>query len=354
MADEIVTPETEKPAAAPAPTSTAVAAEKGDFAAFTAARDRAQRGEEPAPVEEKPVAAAAEPSAEAEEPVVEGEEKPSADHAASEAGAKLAKRKGSLQDRINELTHDKYATVRERDAARAEATRLQHELNALRAAAPVKPVPDVDPAALPKPKVEDFQTYEDFVEALSDWKAEIKAAKHAAAVEKKIDDRLASERNAAQTDAATRAQQELFNQHRVRVDAFEKTHPDLKAVMAEYDSDEFMVPSLMQEHILRSDLGPALLYHLAKHPDDFRRITALPQGPMLVALGKLEARLDVATSGPTPAAAPVTRAPAPIKPVGSSATATTVSTRDLAEQGRGREFIDRRDREERERNQRRA
>jgi hypothetical protein len=246
----------------------------------------------------------------------------------SEAGKKLAKRKRSLQERINELTHDKYATVRERDAAVAEVARLNALLETV-AKAPAKPQPSDARATAAKPKVEDFQTYEDFVEALADWKADQKATARAGEVKKEIDDRLAAERQADVDQATARAQQQILTSYAARVDEFRKTHPDLNAALEQVDSDEYVVPPMMRAHILQSDIGPALQYHLAKNPDDFRRIAALPPGPMLVQLGKLEARLDVATPGPTSAAAPVTRATPPIKPVGGSATASTVPLDEL-------------------------
>ena len=72
--------------------------------------------------------------------------------------------------------------------------------------------------------------------------------------------------------------------------------------------------------------GPALTYHLLKHPDDLKAIAILAPPQQLVALARLEAHLRPAGAkrpGPSAAVAE-TKAPEPIRPVGSGPTATTV------------------------------
>lgn len=377
MADETLSPETVE--TKPAATEPAVP----DYATWAEAREREVRGDEPKP-------AAAETPAEGE-PAADPEEAARASAAGKELAAaknRGEKRKQSIQAEIDDLTTRKYNVRRDVEAEEARLVALRQEMTALGGKVAETSKPAAPVADAPKPKVADFETYEDFVEALSDWKADQKATARAAEVEKKIDAKLTADAARRQADATAGAQQTVIAQHTARMDAARKAHTDFDTVLAA-QSDILVHQAIgevipfspvgaevmyhlaknpavaealvdlpislpMRDAIMDSALAPKLLSYLAAHPDECQRLSILPPKQALVAMGKLESRLDVAPTGPTPAAAPVTRAPAPIKPVGSSATATTVSLTELAQQNRGREFIERRDREERERKFRRA
>ena len=84
----------------------------------------------------------------------------------------------------------------------------------------------------------------------------------------------------------------------------------------------------MQDTVLSSESGPALMYHLCKNPETCDRIASLPPLVAIKELGRLEAQLEVASSGPTQAARTVTKAPKPIKPVGGSAIASSTVPMD--------------------------
>jgi hypothetical protein len=63
----------------------------------------------------------------------------------------------------------------------------------------------------------------------------------------------------------------------------------------------------MAEAIRTSDAGGELAYHLASHPDEARRITALPPIAQVRELGRIEARLETPKAPPKP----TTNAPKP-------------------------------------------
>lgn len=303
---------------------------------------------------------------------------------ASAAGKELADRKGraerrrqSIQAEIDDLTTRKHSVRRDVEAEEARLAAVRGELATLE----TKQKPTAESTQpTPKPTVDKFQTYEEFVEALSDWKADQKAAAAAAKVKKEIDDRLDQERKRGETDAQLRQQQAVYAQHGARLDAARKAHADFDQVIAAA-ADVRLPPALMNdiprspagpeimyyfgknpdvveqitelpitmpmhEAIMESPIAPKLFAHLAAHPEECAQISTLPPRQALVAMGKLESRLDVASSsGPTPAAAPVTKAPAPPKPVGGGATATTVSLERLAAEGRTAEWMERRNAE---------
>ena len=81
----------------------------------------------------------------------------------------------------------------------------------------------------------------------------------------------------------------------------------------------------MQDTVLHSEHGPALMYHLCQNPEECDRIAQMHPLAAIKEMGRLEMQLEVATHpGPTHVAEPVTKAPRPIKPVGGGATASTV------------------------------
>jgi hypothetical protein len=387
--------DTPAPAAAPAapePSPAAAAAASGDFGAFQRAREAQLRGEAQAGVvaeqkpAEKPAAVEGEkPAAEAKpgaEPVVEQTE--AEKQAASEAGRKLAevktsrreKREESFQQRIDRLRREAGEEERRLQAARDERARIEADI-----AARGKPTETVAPAPAddPEPKVGEFDDYEKFVDARATWRArqEVRAA------EKRIEDRFAAEKKAREDSERGQRQNADAAAHASRVDAFKATHKDYDAVIEA--NNDLVIPGPFYEAIPYVESGPALMYHFASHPDHAEAAMELPltpairdaivQSPAAVALlshlvtnegecariarlpavrqvaemGLLEARLASPKTGPTSAAVVVSHAPVPPKPVGNSAAATTATTRDLAVQHRGKEFMAERDRAERER-----
>jgi len=231
---------------------------------------------------------------------------------ASEAGRELAKKRWrSHQHRINDLTQKRREAERQLVAERAERERLARELASHRAPPSVQPEPVSRRDAAPGESFPAFETwvqegqnqqksYEDYIRAAARFEAQ---------------QIFAAERDRIAQEAAAR---EAFEQTRTfaeRTAQFRTTHADYDATVGAVTDP---LSALVRQAILESPLGPSLLYHLATHPEDRQQVIATnPDGRALRYLGKLEARLEAATTGParTPA---VTTAKPPIKPVGGS------------------------------------
>lgn len=221
---------------------------------------------------------------------------------ASEAGKALSRKRGALQRRVDQ------AIARQRDAERRaeDAERLLREREAARTVEERKPAA---PAYVTRPRPQEaeigtkYETYDAYIEDLTDWKT---------------DEKLARQQQASAAERATRAQQDAFAQHGTRLEAFKQSHADFDALAEESD---VRVPQPMVDAILQSEHGPAMQYHLLQHPDEARRIAALSPGRQLYEMGKIEARVTAATSGPVVTAPKVTKAHAPIKPVGGGSVA---------------------------------
>lgn len=235
--------------------------------------------------------------------------------APEELPKKKRRRRGrSYKERASQLAREK-AT----ESARADA--LLEELDALRAQRETPPLPaerpdlttETDtPDATTRPDQSKFETYEAFQEALVDWKVSQRLSAH----EREQSARVEAERK-------QQGRREAVAAHTARIDAFREAHPDFDTVIEQ--AKDLPVTPPMQDTVLHSEHGPALMYHLCQNPEECDRIAQMHPRDAIKEIGRLEAQLDVAqTTGPTPKAEPVTKAPRPIKPVGGGVTASTV------------------------------
>lgn len=156
---------------------------------------------------------------------------------------------------------------------REQQQRLAEQEARQRAPAPADIAPD------------QFDTYEDYAEALAERKAEELLAKREAA----------------------RQQAELLEAYHDREEAARDKYDDFEQVAY---NPELPVTEVMAQSIQASDVGPDVLYWLGSNPKEAARIARLPTILQAKEIGKIEA---VMTSNP-----PVRKtstAPAPIAPV---------------------------------------
>lgn len=186
-----------------------------------------------------------------------------------------------IQPRIDELTRQKHEAEREAAYWRGVAQSAQ---------------PSAKADAPKRPDAKDFQSPDEYVEALAEWKA-------GQLIESTLQKRDAEVK---QTQAKTERESKA-NAWAERVAKFAESTPDFAEVL---DSAETQIPGHVLEALLESNKGPELAYHLAKHPADAERIGRMSERQAYLELGKLEASLK-------PALKSVTKAPAPITPVKS-------------------------------------
>jgi hypothetical protein len=114
--------------------------------------------------------------------------------------------------------------------------------------------------------------------------------------------------------------------------AWEQQEAQVKTKFADYDealaADTTRYHPAVLQAIQTSEQGAEVAYHLATHPEEAARISALAPVAALRALGKLEARLEAPTAAaPSPDPIPTpTPKPRPLTPVGGAGTGgSTVS-----------------------------
>jgi hypothetical protein len=263
---------------------------------------------------------------------------------ASEAGGRLAKRRKSIQDEIDEMTRHKHAARRDVEAEEARLADIRRQRQELEGAPP-EPKPKAAAAAKAEgtraePKVDSvdddgnakYATYEDYLSDHAVWTRE----EAIAAARTLIDQERQADRDRIERDSATRAVNERLATYNTDLDAFKKTHADFDAAFEDAkDAVQETLVALGPQAlkvidgytVFDAEDGPALTYYLLKRPEELKAIALKPPQQQLVHLARLEERIrpgGATKPGPSPAAAATTKAPAPIKPVGSGPTATTV------------------------------
>lgn len=209
------------------------------------------------------------------------------------------KRAGGFQRRIERLE-------REKEFYALRLQEIEHRARAGQAPPPPQQQERQQPDG--PPRQDQFESYEDWIDKLTDYKLEQAQRKQAAAEQQR---------------AMAAAQQETLSGWQKNVGQFRNQVEDFEEVLASVD--HVNLNPVLQQAILRDAKGPQLAYELARQPEKFAEIAALDPLGALTALGEFKAGLAAKQAPPAAAAAkPVSRAPAPIRPVGQGASTSTV------------------------------
>ncbi len=186
--------------------------------------------------------------------------------------------KNGTQARFDELTRQRYEAQREAAYWREQAMAQQP-----------KPKEPEQPQA--KPVAANFESYEAFVEAQTEW-----AVKQALAERDRADQQR---QRASQAQAQAQSWAERVNSAKTEL-------PDFDLVMS---SSTAPMSQAMAEAIRESEQGPKVAYHLAQNPAEAARIAQLSPLAAAREIGKLESSL----SAPKAQEKRTTQAPAPAK-----------------------------------------
>lgn len=192
-----------------------------------------------------------------------------------------------------ELDEQKNA-VAAKERARAER-KLQRELQAVEArfnekleASKETPKPIEG-----KPSLDKFDTYDEYIDALTDWKIEQKA------VERDTKEKVESE---------NLSRKQVMADHASREDKARTQFADYDDVAGNIADVDFTVNPDIGRTILTSDISPQLIYYFGKDLDELERINNLSPYAAAREIGKIEAKIlskPIQTSS----------APSPISPV---------------------------------------
>jgi hypothetical protein len=195
---------------------------------------------------------------EAAEAEIDGEE-------GEETGQKTEepKKKGKLVTRFSELTTK--ARAAEERAAAAEA-RLA-ELEGKKA----KEAPAVDKPA-PDPK--NYTDFDDYTDAVADWKAD-----------KKLAEREANEKKAKEEAAAG----EVVKAWNTRIESAKERHADFHEIIS---SSPLEYEPVVRKILMESEYGPDVLYHLSNDDADAAKFSKMGVDQRVKFIGRLEGRIE--------------------------------------------------------------
>lgn len=222
--------------------------------------------------------------------------------AAKKPVAKLSRRERAVQAATKEL--------------REQNRKLEERLAALEGKKPEAKVEE--PKA---PKREDFKSDQEFDDAMFDYRYQMRRQKEQAEEAKKsLEKRLAQN----------------FEEYKDSVAAFKEEHDDWDEVvnskLSISEAVYFAIVDLGKE-------GPAVTYHLGQHPEILEELAELTPYRAAIEVGRLADKLNGKTPSaerkPKPKAATI---PEPVKPISSSASASTLTTREAAQKRDYRAF----------------
>lgn len=187
-------------------------------------------------------------------------------------------KKQTAQERIDEIT--KARREAERDAEYWKNLAMSKE-----EPPPVKPVASVEPG---RPNQENFETVEEYEDALIGWHDQKKSV-------------------AAGVVERQKRQQETLKSFNDNAATLRKEHPDFDEVVKRP-----VFTDAMRSVISVSKTGPELAYYLGKNPEVAGKIAQMPVEMQPYEIGKLETQIKIAQKTKT-----TTTAPDPIIPVGN-------------------------------------
>lgn len=221
------------------------------------------------------------------------------------------KKKGeeSLNFRFSELT-GKIKTLEAQLAAKNTPPAVDP---AKPAAEPAKPAAVTPDPSDPEPDPSKVSDYTEWQKSYIKW--ELRQNQRAEAARVKADANKAEAKNKA--DAWQAQVSEASKSEEMKDFATVAQNPDLP------------VTTTMAQAITSSEIGTKVLYHLGKNPDEAARIAKLSPVAQVRAIGKIEASLEASAAAAAAASESstnktvVSKAPAPIRPVGGGSGASS-------------------------------
>lgn len=177
--------------------------------------------------------------------------------------------------------------------------------------------PREQPQSQGKPQAKDFQDYDSYMEALTDWK---------------VDQKLSQQREQSANETEKQREERDFTE-RAR-DVQEKVVTKGREKYADFDdvalAEDLPITPAMAEAIRRLPTGAEVWYHLGQNPKEASRIARLPVVEQVWEVKNLESKLSAPPA--------TTKAPAPIVPGGTKTTVdkdwSELSDKEFAEKRR--------------------
>jgi hypothetical protein len=222
--------------------------------------------------------------------------------------------------RFDQVYRQRSEALRERDAATARTTQLELEIAQLRQRVPPEQPAQPQQPAPTSPNLDQYlaagKTYEEWMDARIEWQAQRIADARIEAVQQRYQ----------QQTVAEQRQQEIAGLGE-RTEVAKQKYPDYEEKVIQ--NNEVRLSPVMAEIAARSPHGTDIMYWLGTHKAEADQLGELTRnyGPASYPLVEQHLLLlsgQVPQSTGAKKAVPVSKAPAPISPVGGGSSTTTV------------------------------
>jgi hypothetical protein len=216
-----------------------------------------------------------------------------------------------------------------------ELRRTQDRLAALEKGTEAKPgairAEERQPELPKAPKREDFKSDAEFDDALFDHRYQLRRAK-----EQQEAQRTQQEETRKRVEAQLKTN---FKNYQSQVAAFKEEHDDWDEVVTSNLPIHESVYLAVQEQ----ENGAQVTYYLGKHPDYTRRLAEMSPLSAVMEIGRLAEKLmpaapELGADGRPPKKPAPKAIPEPVRPVSTSATSSTLTSREAAKQRDYRAF----------------
>jgi len=228
--------------------------------------------------------------------------------------------KGGFQKRIDRLIREK---EQEREARERVEARLK-ELESKSGKAEEKPAPKNDG----RPNQDDFKTYEEYMEAITDWK---------------VDQKLKAQAEQAEREAEQETVAEILETYKERVTAAKAKYEDFDDVVNDSVKSpwpennptkmDLAAADAFRTAVFEDENAGEIQYWYGKHPEEFLKLGGLTPAQVVKAVARLSDKLGPAETEEKEETEEVEEKPAkivsksapPIKPVSGGNTKSSVS-----------------------------
>lgn len=191
------------------------------------------------------------------------------------------KKPDGVQKRINELTAKARAAERRAEYAESQL-HANHGRN--------REEPSAPESAAGRPALDQFESYDDYVEALTDWKTDQKLTAR----------EVANEAKRQKSEATETTRTKVFTQ----VEAGRSEFADFDDVVI--NNPDLPVSESMTGVLLELEKGHAVAYYLGQNLEEAADIASMSPTRQAIALGRIEAKLAIKSP------AKLSKAPAPV------------------------------------------
>lgn len=262
----------------------------------------------------------------------EGEKQPDPKDKAKQEGLVKPGDPKRFAKRIGQVVFQREELRRRNTELEAELERMKSGQRQEEGAQPPEEQPAKTTDKSQRPKSEDYETYEEYVEALTDWKTDQAVSAKLAELETK--------------QKTTREEEALTDDFMVRVSEAEQKYPDFSAV-AFAEGIPYDKSPVLAEAVATSEHFADVAYYLGKNPEKAAEIAAMNPVDIVRAIDRIEATFSGEKSEPPPKPQPtknkITKAPAPIKPIENGSGTGKKAYEDMSDE----EYMRTRDAEER-------